>query len=62
MAQAVYDAEAVKCERGTISKHDLLDAEDTLLSAKDTVVKAEHTLFDTYNQYTWAVKYGVFSS
>lgn len=61
VAQKVYDAEALKFERGSISNNALLDAEDTLLSAKDAVAQAENKLFSTYNQYQWAAKYGLFT-
>ena len=61
VAQLAYDAEALKYERGSISNHVLLDAKDTLQDAKDAVVKAENALFNTYNQYQWAVKYGLFA-
>jgi len=59
--QLTYDAAALKYERGSISHNELLDAEDALQTAKESVIDAENTLFSTYNQYNWAVKYGILS-
>lgn len=58
--QLAYDAAELKYSQGTISKNALLTAADDLQTAKEAVVTAENELFSTYNQYTWAVKQGVF--
>ena len=54
-----YAADQLKYEQGTISKNTLLTAQDDLESARDTVATAERNLFSAYNNYRWAVDYGI---
>lgn len=54
-----YAAQELKYEQGSISKNALLDAGDTLASAQDTVDTARRSLFTAYNNYRWAVEYGI---
>ncbi len=60
-AQAAYDMEkknfdvdALRYERGMISKNDYLTAQDDLAAQEDAVWTAEHDLFTAYNTYDWA--------
>lgn len=60
-AQAAYDMEkknfdvdALRYERGMISKNDYLTAQDDLAAQEDAVRTAEHDLFAAYNTYDWA--------
>ena len=60
-AQAAYDMEkknfdvdALRYERGMISKNDYLTAQDDLAAQEDAVRTAEHDLFTAYNTYDWA--------
>ena len=60
-AQAAYDMEkknfdvdALRYERGMISKNDYLTAQDDLAAQEDAVRTAEHDLFTAYNTYGWA--------
>ena len=60
-AQAAYDTEkknfdvdALRYERGMISKNDYLTAQDDLAAQEDAVRTAEHDLFTAYNTYDWA--------
>lgn len=60
-AQAAYDMEkknfdvdALRYERGMISKNDYLTAQDDLAAQEDAVRTAEHDLFTAYNAYDWA--------
>ena len=46
-------------EQGTISENALHTAEDELYTAQDTVSGAERDLFTAYNNYRWAVDYGL---
>ena len=57
--QDSYAAQQLKYEQGSISKNALLDAGDTLASAQDTVDTARRSLFTAYNNYRWAVEYGI---
>ena len=52
-------AAQLKYEQGTISENALHTAEDELYSAQDTVSGAERDLFTAYNNYRWAVEYGL---
>lgn len=52
-------AAQLKYEQGTISENALHTAEDELYSAQDTVSGAERDLFTAYNNYRWAVDYGL---
>ena len=54
-----YAAQELKYQQGSISKNALLDAGDTLASAQDTVDTARRSLFTAYNNYRWAVEYGI---
>ena len=57
--QDSYAAQELKYQQGSISKNALLDAGDTLASAQDTVDTARRSLFTAYNNYRWAVEYGI---
>ena len=57
--QDSYAAQELKYQQGSISKNALLDAGDTLASAQDTVETARRSLFTAYNNYRWAVEYGI---
>ena len=52
-------AAQLKYEQGTISANALHTAEDELYAAQDTVSGAESDLFTAYNNYRWAVEYGL---
>lgn len=52
-------AAQLKYEQGTISENALHAAEDELYTAQDTVSGAERDLFTAYNNYRWAVDYGL---
>ena len=52
-------AAQLKYEQGTISENALRTAEDELYTAQDTVSGAERDLFTAYNNYRWAVDYGL---
>ena len=54
-----YAVDQLKYEQGTISKNALLTAQDDLDAARDTVASAERNLFTAYNNYRWAVDYGI---
>ena len=58
--QLAYQAAELKFNQGAISKNALLTAADELQTAKEAVLTAENNLFSTYNEYTWAVKHGIF--
>ena len=57
--QDSYAAQELKYQQGSISKNALLDAGDTLASAQDTVDTARRSLITAYNNYRWAVEYGI---
>ena len=52
-------AAQLRYEQGTISENALHTAEDELYTAQDTVSGAERDLFTAYNNYRWAVEYGL---
>ena len=52
-------AAQLRYEQGTISENALHAAEDELYTAQDTVSGAERDLFTAYNNYRWAVDYGL---
>lgn len=52
-------AAQLRYEQGTISENALHTAEDELYTAQDTVSGAERDLFTAYNNYCWAVDYGL---
>ena len=58
--QLAYQAAELKFKQGSISKNALLTAADELQTAKEAVLTAENGLFSAYNEYTWAVKHGIF--
>ena len=58
--QRSYQAQELKFNQGAISKNALLTAADELQTAKEAVLTAENNLFSTYNEYSWAVKHGIF--
>ena len=52
-------AAQLRYEQGTISENALHTAEDELYTAQDTVSGAERDLVTAYNNYRWAVDYGL---
>ena len=54
-----YSVDQLKYEQGTISGNTLLTAKDDLATAQDTVNTAQRNLFSAYNNYRWAVDYGI---
>ena len=52
-------AAQLRYEQGMISENALHTAEDELYTAQDTVSGAERDLFTAYNNYRWAVDYGL---
>ena len=54
-----YAVDQLKYEQGTISENTLLTAKDDLDTAQDTVNTAQRNLFSAYNNYRWAVDYGI---
>lgn len=59
LEQREYETAQLKYQQGAMSHNALLDAENELLSAKDTVSGAESDLYGAYNNYRWAVAYGI---
>ncbi|MBR1658998.1 MAG: TolC family protein, partial [Oscillospiraceae bacterium] len=59
LAQKEYDAAAVKFSLGTLSPNGLADAKDAVDDADDAVDNAARNLFSSYNNYRWAVRYGI---
>ena len=60
--QADLKTAQLKYDQGSISENDLHTAEDEVYTAQDTVTGAEHDLFTAYNNYQWAVEYGLINS
>ena len=54
-----YAAQELKYQQGTIAKNALLTAKDDLAAAQDKVDGAQRSLFTAYNNYRWAVEYGI---
>ena len=54
-----YAVSQLKYEQGNLSKNDLLEAEDKVKEAQDAVDGAANDLFSAYNNYRWAVDYGI---
>ncbi|MGI5963954.1 MAG: TolC family protein [Lawsonibacter sp.] len=54
-----YASMALKYEQGNLSYNKFLDAKDTLSAAQDKVDNAAIDLFSAYNNYRWAVDYGI---
>lgn len=59
LEQQEYAAEQSKFALGNISSNALADARDEVLNAQDAVDTAARNLFSAYNNYRWAVDYGV---
>lgn len=57
--QSACAAAKMKYEQGTISKNELLKAEDSLSTAEGKVESASTDLFTAYNNYRWAVERGI---
>ena len=57
--RATYASMQLKYEQGSISQNKLLTAADDLSAAQDTVDGAAIDLFSAYNNYRWAVDYGI---
>lgn len=57
--QDTYASMELKYEQGNLSYNKLLDAADELSAAQDTVAGAQIDLFSAYNNYRWAVDYGI---
>ena len=60
-AQKQYAAAQIKYSCGTISKNALLTAQDDVATARSTVQSAQSDLLSAYNNYRWAVQYGLVS-
>ena len=60
--RADLETAQLKYDQGSISENALHTAEDDLYAAQDTVTGAEHDLFTAYNNYRWAVEYGLINS
>lgn len=54
-----YAVSQLKFEQGNLSENDLLEAEDKVKEAQEKVEGAENDLFSAYNNYRWAVDYGI---
>lgn len=54
-----YATAQLKAEQGSLSANKLLEAEDKLEEAKAKVAGAKDDLFTAYNNYRWAVDYGI---
>lgn len=59
LEEANYAADLLRYEQGVISNNTLLATEDNLNAARDTVTGAQLDLFTAYNNYRWAVEYGI---
>ena len=54
-----YAVSQLKYEQGNLSENDLLEAQDKVSEAQETVDGAANDLFSAYNNYRWAVEYGI---
>lgn len=54
-----YAVAQLKYEQGNLSENDLLEAQDKVSQAQETVDGAANDLFSAYNNYRWAVDYGI---
>lgn len=54
-----YSVAQLKHSQGSLSDNGLLEAEDKVKSVQETVEGAEVDLFTAYNNYRWAVDYGI---
>ena len=59
LEQREYAAEKAKYDLGNLSANALADAQDEVSAAQDTVDTAARNLFSAYNNYRWAVDYGI---
>lgn len=59
VAKDEYAAEKAKFDLGNLSSNALADAKDSVSSAEDDVAAARRNLFTAYNNYRWAVDYGI---
>ena len=57
--QDTYASMQLKYEQGSLSENKLKDAADEVSAAQDTVDSAKISLFSAYNNYRWAVDYGI---
>ena len=57
--EADYAAMELKYAQGNISRNQLLSAQDEVEEARDKVHSAALDLFTSYNNYRWAVDYGI---
>lgn len=56
LQQRLYDAAAVKYQRGLISKNEYTTEKEALEAARSATQKAQIDLFTATNQYDWAVR------
>lgn len=54
-----YAATELKYQQGSISQNKLLEAADEVSAAEDTVTSAALSLFSAWNNYRWAVDFGI---
>ena len=57
--QENYNVDELKYQQGNISHNALLTAHDDLQAAQDAVTSAEYDLLTAYNNYRWAVDFGL---
>lgn len=57
--KATFASMQLRYSQGSISQNALLKAQDDLSAAQDTVDGAALELFSAYNNYCWAVNYGI---
>lgn len=54
-----YAVSQLKYEQGNLSENALLEAQDKVTEAQEKVDGAANDLFSAYNNYRWAVEYGI---
>lgn len=54
-----YAAEQTKYDLGNLSQNALANAKDEVSAAEDSAATARRNLFTAYNNYRWAVEYGI---
>ena len=59
LARLEYGAAAAKYNLGNLSRNALADADDEVSTARDAADTAARNLFSSYNNYRWAVQYGI---
>ena len=59
LSQQEYDASSERYALGSLSQNALADARDAVDTATDAVGTAARNLFSSYNNYRWAVQYGI---